>query len=116
VAQSSTDLDVQVSVTPLTDPALWTGLLQQLLDRQSLSATQSETLMQGWLSEAVPPVLSGALLAALQAKGISADELTGMARVLQTQASPLPALDAPLPTPLIDTCGTGGDGAGTFNI
>ncbi len=72
--------------------------------------------MQGWLSETVPPVLSGAILAAIQTKGVSADELAGMARVLQTQAAPLPTPHTPYPTPLIDTCGTGGDGSGTFNI
>lgn len=97
------------------EPEVWSGLLQQLLDRQSLSSEQAAQLMQGWLTEAVPPVLSGAILAAIQAKGVSADELAGMARILQAQASPL-AVSSPLPTPLIDTCGTGGDGAGTFNI
>jgi len=116
VVQSLTNLDAQVSTSLLADPALWAGLLQQLLDRQSLSATQSEILMQGWLSEVVPPVLSGAILVALQAKGVSADELTGMARVLQNQASPLATAKTQLAVPLIDTCGTGGDGAGTFNI
>ena len=97
------------------DTAVWSGLLEQLLDRQSLSPTQAADLMRGWLSETVPPVLSGAILAAIQAKGVSADELAGMAQVLQTQAiSTTP--HAPHPTPLIDTCGTGGDGAGSFNI
>ncbi len=90
----------------------WSSLLQQLLDRQSLSQAQAAALMQGWLAEAVPPVLSGALLAALQSKGVSAAELAGMARVLQQQASPA-SISA---IPLIDTCGTGGDGASTFNI
>ncbi len=98
------------------DSAVWSGLLQQLLDRQSLSQSQAAELMQGWLNESVPPVLSGAILAAIQAKGVSADELAGMARVLQAQAAPLPLSNSPPPTPLIDTCGTGGDGAGTFNI
>jgi anthranilate phosphoribosyltransferase len=111
---------VQTSATPNPvnippeDSAFWSSLLQQLLDRQSLSPDQAATLMQGWLSEAVPVVLSGAILAAIQTKGVSADELAGMAQVLQSQASPLP--HAQSPTPLIDTCGTGGDGAGTFNI
>ncbi len=100
----------------LDDPNVWSAFLQQLLDRQSLSPAQAAQLMQGWLSEAVPPVLSGAILAAMQAKGISAEELAGMAQVLQDQASPLPTSNLPLLTPLIDTCGTGGDGAGTFNI
>lgn len=70
--------------------------------------------MQGWLTESIPPVLSGAILMALQAKGVSAVELAGMAQVLQQQARSLsPETN---PTPLVDTCGTGGDGAGTFNI
>ncbi len=94
----------------------WSSLLQQLLDRQSLTVEQAATLMQGWLSEVIPPVLTGAILAAIQTKGVSAAELTGMAQVLKQQAAPLPPLAGPRPTPLIDTCGTGGDGAGTFNI
>jgi anthranilate phosphoribosyltransferase len=106
----------------MTDSPLWPEALQQLLDRQSLSRSQAADLMQGWLAEAIPPVLSGAILAALQAKGISAAELAGMAQVLQSQSlagesdnifnpqSPTSNLK------LIDTCGTGGDGASTFNI
>jgi anthranilate phosphoribosyltransferase len=94
----------------------WSSLLQQLLDRQSLSIEQAAALMEGWLNEAIAPVLTGAILAALQAKGVSAAELTGMAQVLKQQAAPLPLAIAPRPTPLIDTCGTGGDGASTFNI
>lgn len=89
-------------------------LLQQLIDRKSLSVDEAEALMQGWLSESVPPVLSGAILAAIQAKGVSADELAGMARVLQAQSVGGGAALS-LPT-CIDTCGTGGDGAHTFNI
>ncbi|MEH2167722.1 MAG: anthranilate phosphoribosyltransferase [Nostoc sp.] len=102
----------------------WYILLQQLIDGQSLSRTQAAELMQGWLSEAVPPELSGAILTALNFRGISADELTGMAEVLQSQ-SKLGTGDWGLgtgqestqsPIPLIDTCGTGGDGSSTFNI
>ncbi|NEQ96478.1 MAG: anthranilate phosphoribosyltransferase [Cyanothece sp. SIO2G6] len=94
----------------------WSALLQQILDRQSLSIEQASTLMSGWLSEAIPPVMSGAILAAIQAKGVSATELAGMATVLQGQSRG-GALEMPTPTtPLIDTCGTGGDGASTFNI
>lgn len=96
------------------EPHIWSGLLSQLLDRQSLSRSEAATLMQGWLREAVPPVLSGAILAAIQAKGVSAAELSGMAEVLLIQSGLIPAVD--LPSPLIDTCGTGGDGAATFNI
>ncbi|MEH2308795.1 anthranilate phosphoribosyltransferase [Nostoc sp.] len=95
--------------------ASWYVLLQQLIDGQSLSRTQAAELMQGWLSEAVPPELSGAILTALNFRGISADELTGMAEVLQSQSSPLNTHHSSLTT-VIDTCGTGGDGSSTFNI
>ncbi|MEW5859728.1 MAG: anthranilate phosphoribosyltransferase [Cyanobacteriota bacterium] len=95
--------------------SIWPNLLQQLLDRQSLPHDQAACLMQAWLNEEIPPALSGAILAALQAKGVSADELAGMAQVLQSQSSPL-SPQSPILSPVIDTCGTGGDGASTFNI
>ena len=89
-------------------------LLQQLLDKQSLSQEQASELMTGWLQEEIPPVLSGAILAAIQAKGVSADELAGMARVLKAQSLQQQAIKHD--SPVIDTCGTGGDGSSTFNI
>jgi anthranilate phosphoribosyltransferase len=95
-------------------PINWSNLLQQILDRQSLSRDQASQLMQGWLNEDIPPVLSGAILAAIQAKGVSPSELAGMAQVLQEQSLQQDTIDHQ--TPVIDTCGTGGDGASTFNI
>lgn len=94
----------------------WSALLQRLIDQQSLSVSEAEALMQGWLTESIPPVLSGAFLAAIQAKGVSASELAGMARVLQAQSLGGATEDRALPQPMIDTCGTGGDGSHTFNI
>ena len=90
------------------------NLLQQLLDRQSHSQSQASELMTGWLQEAIPPVLSGAILAAIQAKGVSAGELAGMAQVLKSQSLQQQNIDRD--NPVIDTCGTGGDGSSTFNI
>jgi anthranilate phosphoribosyltransferase len=110
---------IAVTKTPLDNIPVtselynWPALLQQLFARQSLTVSQSADLMQGWLTDAIPDVLSGAILAAIQAKGVSAQELVGMASVLQSQ-SPVPSTQSPIP--LIDTCGTGGDGASTFNI
>ena len=89
-------------------------LLQQLLDKQSLSQAQAAKLMTGWLKETIPPVMSGAILAAIQSKGVSAEELAGMAQVLKEQSLQQNAIV--YDTPVIDTCGTGGDGASTFNI
>ncbi len=98
--------------------ANWHLLLQQLMDSQSLTRIQASELMQGWLTEAVPPELSGAILTALNFKGISAEELTGMAEVLQSQSrlgTEQISTQTLVPN-LIDTCGTGGDGSSTFNI
>ncbi|MEM9544216.1 MAG: anthranilate phosphoribosyltransferase [Cyanobacteria bacterium P01_E01_bin.42] len=101
-------------VQNVTTEINWSDFLQQLLDKQSLSQTQASQLMQGWLKEEIPAVLSGAILAAIQAKGVSAEELAGMARVLQSQSLQQEAIAHD--RPVIDTCGTGGDGAHTFNI
>jgi anthranilate phosphoribosyltransferase len=64
------------------------------------------TIMDG---EATPAQI-GALLAALAVRGETEDEVVGFARVMRERAVPLRAQGA------LDTCGTGGDGAGTFNI
>lgn len=90
-------------------------LLQQLFDRRSLSSAQAADLMKGWLNDSIPPVLSGAILAALQTKGVSVEELLGMIEVLQAQSVKATLRDR-IHVPVIDTCGTGGDGASTFNI
>merc|ERR1711965_1135143 len=68
---------------------------------------------QAWLAEELSPVQTGAFLAALRAKGMVADELAAMASVLR-EACPLPCARPDLL--MVDTCGTGGDGADTFNI
>jgi anthranilate phosphoribosyltransferase len=65
-----------------------------------------ERVMDG---EATPAQI-GALLAALSVRGESEDEIVGFARAMRSRAVPLRSSGA------IDTCGTGGDGAGTFNI
>lgn len=88
--------------------------LENLLQGRALTQAQAKQLMQLWLGNKIPDSFSGAILAALRAKGATAEELTGMAQVLQ-EASETSVM-APAPEGTIDTCGTGGDGAGTFNI
>lgn len=95
----------------------WAALLQQLLDHQSLTVPQAADLMEGWLAGTVPDAISGAILVAIRAKGVSASELVGIVQVLQTQAlTSQVAIANTAASPVIDTCGTGGDGASTFNI
>src|SRR6266700_3609487 len=57
------------------------------------------------------PSQIGAFLMALRVRGESVDEITGAARIMRAKAI---AVDPPPGT--IDTCGTGGDGSGSFNI
>jgi anthranilate phosphoribosyltransferase len=56
------------------------------------------------------PAQIGALLGALAVRGETEDEIVGFARTMRERAVPIAARGA------VDTCGTGGDGAGTFNI
>ena len=107
-----TPIAQKLSSTP--DSSNWSNVLQQLLAGQSLSIEQATDLMQGWLTESIPPVLTGAILTAFQVKGVSAVELMGMVRVLHSQS--VRPTNLTNTSTLIDTCGTGGDGASTFNI
>ena len=91
----------------------WPALLEQLLQGDPLSSEQATALMQGWLDQQIDPVLTGGLLVALRAKGVTGGELAAMAAVLR-QACPMPAARPSFA--LVDTCGTGGDGADSFNI
>jgi anthranilate phosphoribosyltransferase len=56
------------------------------------------------------PAQIGALLVGMAVRGETEDEIVGFARTMRARAVPLTAKGA------VDTCGTGGDGAGTFNI
>tara|TARA_Y100001968_G_scaffold190312_1_gene174364 strand:+ start:564 stop:1595 length:1032 start_codon:yes stop_codon:yes gene_type:complete len=91
----------------------WPKVLDKLLEGEDLSSHLAAGLMQAWLSEELQPVQTGAFLAALRSKGVIGSELSAMAEVLRESCS----LPCPLPDLfLVDTCGTGGDGANTFNI
>jgi len=87
--------------------------LEQLLNGEDLPEDRAREAM-GWMAdEAVPVAWKGAFLAALRAKGETAAEIRGMATAMRAAARPLEARFA---GPLIDTCGTGGDGSGSINI
>jgi anthranilate phosphoribosyltransferase len=59
------------------------------------------------------PAQMGSFLTALRMKGEAEEEIAAFARVMRDTAVPVPLLPVDR---LVDTCGTGGDGAGTFNI
>lgn len=86
--------------------------LQRLLARDSLSEAESGELLLA-LTDAAAPAMAGALLVALQAKGVTAPELRGFAASMR-QLARRPIL--PPGSPLVDVVGTGGDGSSSFNL
>ena len=97
----------------MAEPIPWPALLERLLQGGRLGAQGADQLMRGWLDQQLEPVQTGAFLAALRMRPLEGEELAAMARLLR-QACPLPCERPPLA--MVDTCGTGGDGADSFNI
>ena len=86
--------------------------LHRIAARENLSSEEARQAMLAILSgEATTPQIA-AFLIGLRTKGETADELLGFARAMREKAS---RVDVG-PEPLLDTCGTGGDGGRTFNI
>lgn len=91
------------------------ALLGHLVAGNDLDQDAARALMDRLMSGDLDPVLVGALLTALRAKGETADEVAGLVRGMVDAATPL-ALAPELAERAVDTCGTGGDGAGTINV
>src|SRR4051812_14193226 len=88
--------------------------LNRVINRENLTSTEAETLMGCVLTGEISSVQIGALLVALRMKGESAEEIYGFARAMRAHATRIPVAIGS--QPLLDTCGTGGDGSMTFNI
>ena len=69
-------------MTPL-NPISFSVILESLLSAKDLTAEQSNYLMNSWLENKIEPVQTGAFLAAFRAKGVSGEELSAMAKILQ---------------------------------
>jgi anthranilate phosphoribosyltransferase len=82
------------------------------LNHKDLSAAEAEAAMNIIMTGQATPAQIGAYLVALRMKGETVDEITGSARAMRDNAVPVTRAAGPV----YDTCGTGGDGAGTFNI
>jgi len=92
-------------------------LLEKIRAGRDLSRTEAESVMEQILSGASNTEEISALLLALRDKGEAVDEVVGFATVMRRHATPIfPAGHRILAEALVDTCGTGGDARGTFNI
>ncbi|MBX7258769.1 MAG: anthranilate phosphoribosyltransferase [Candidatus Hydrogenedentes bacterium] len=86
--------------------------LSLVLERRDLSREQASRAMTAIMSGEATAAQIAALLAALRMKGETIDEIAGFAMAMRTFATPVHTSRRPL----VDTCGTGGDCAGTFNV
>ena len=84
--------------------------LQRLCRGEALGEEQAMEAMADLMDGDATAAQIGALLAAIAVRGETEDEVVGFARTMRARAVPLESRGA------VDTCGTGGDGAGTFNI
>jgi len=83
--------------------------------RETLSRADAHTLMAKILSGDASELEIAALLGAMAARGETAEEIAGFAEAMRAVAKTLP-LTYTEREQLVDTCGTGGDASGTFNI
>ena len=94
-----------------TSPGDLRPLLAHVAAGRALSESEAETAFDIIMSGNATPSQIGALLMALRVRGETVDEITGAARIMRSKAVTITA-----PPGAIDTCGTGGDGSGTFNV
>jgi len=88
------------------------NLLEKLLNHISLGDGEATALMEAMMNGELDPVVTSAFLIALRAKGESTNEIASFAKVMREKATVI-TCDAEL---IVDTCGTGGDGSGSYNI
>lgn len=84
----------------------------QIVQGQALAEEEAQQAMSVIMEGQATPAQIGAFLAALRLKGETVGEITGFARAMRDKAVSLPVNHRLV----VDTCGTGGDSKGTFNI
>src|SRR4051794_19245083 len=85
--------------------------IARLVEGESLTQQEAAAAMEDVMEDRATPAQFGAFVTALRLKGETADEIAGMAEVMRRKV-----LRVPTDLPVVDTCGTGGDGSGTFNV
>lgn len=87
--------------------------ITHLVAGQSLSETEAAEAMEEIMTGVATPSQLGAFLTALRLKGETVEEVAGLARVMREQSVFVPLAES---VQAVDTCGTGGDASGTFNV
>ena len=104
----------------MTSPII-TEAVRALVDRRDLTRIEAAAAMDAIMSGAATDVQIAAFLTALRMKGETVEELIGFAQVMREKVARVPtradeSLTGTDREMLIDTCGTGGDASGTFNV
>ncbi len=95
----------------MADPDLWPSLLMRVAGGGSLSVEEAREAVLAMMREEATPAQVAGFLMALRTKGETVDELEGSASAMLEMARAVES-----DGPVVDTCGTGGDRSGTFNI
>jgi anthranilate phosphoribosyltransferase len=95
----------------MLDPDFWPHALTKLAAHEALTSEEAAEAMRQIMAGEATPGQVGGFLMALRTKGETVDEIEGLVRTMLEFAGEVSA-----PEPVIDTCGTGGDRSGTFNI
>ena len=94
-----------------SEPFEMPRVLSRLMERSDLTRDEAETFMEELTEGDLNNTFIAAFLTALNMKGVTPEEIAGFASVLKRKRRVLKSSK-----PVLDTCGTGGDGLGTFNI
>lgn len=90
--------------------------IRRAIDGRDLERDEMHDVFGDVMDGRTTDVQKSALLVALRMKGETSDEIAGAALAMRDRVTPLAFADDDLRGRLVDTCGTGGDGRGTFNI
>lgn len=89
--------------------------LSRLVERRDLARAEMSDVMRAMMTGEATPAQMAAVLIALRMKGETVDEITAAAEVMRGLVTPVP-VESSLRERLVDTCGTGGDASGLFNV
>lgn len=95
------------------EPSIIQTAIKKVISGNHLTDVEAEKVMDEITSGEATPAQIASILTALALKGEAVSELTGFARIMRQKATPI---DKPKNRKVVDTCGTGGDASGTFNI
>lgn len=91
--------------------------IAKVVMRQDLTEDQMVDVMNEIMGGVATPAQIGSFITALRMKNETVEEITGAVRVMRDKATPIASgVDVASGDVLVDTCGTGGDGSGTFNV